>query len=159
MPGKCDDGGGHADEAKLGEQLRLDGSEGGLLQVEDHGRAGPERHPELHAELGGNAQQGCECQILHTRKEENVNEAGKKILDELVEYLARRHRHESHSGSCEARHSHGVPVRLVEEAFAQERTHRDPEQGQRIPLPSRTEATQLTMKFRTLGPAAADSDR
>ena len=27
MPGKGDDGGGHAHEAKLGEQLRLDGGE------------------------------------------------------------------------------------------------------------------------------------
>ena len=80
VPGKGDDGGGHSDEAKLGEQLRLDGSEGGLLQVEDHGRPGPERHPELHAELGGDAQQGCQCQVLHTRKQENEKETGKSIL-------------------------------------------------------------------------------
>ena len=133
MPGEGDDGGGHADEAKLGEEPRLDGGERGLLHVKDHGRPGPERHPKLHAELGGNAQHGCECQILIRRKQEM--QIKPVVCDKFIDYLARRHRHESHGGSGEARHSHGVPVRLIEEAFAQERAHRDPEQGQRVPPP------------------------
>ena len=77
LPCQGNDGGGHADQTKLGEELRLYGGERRLLQVVDHGRAGPERHPELHAELGGDAQQGGECQILRTRKHENANEGGK----------------------------------------------------------------------------------
>ena len=72
MPGEGDDGGGHADEAELGEQLGLDGGERGLLQVEDHGRPRPERHPELHPELGGDTQEGSEGQVLHARKQESM---------------------------------------------------------------------------------------
>ena len=89
MPRQGDDGGGHADETKLGEELRLNGGERRLLQVVDHGRAGPERHPELHAELGGDAQQRGECQILRRRKQENATEGGKPIKGDKMKYQIR----------------------------------------------------------------------